>query len=89
MAKANARSALLWLVPVVSVGDVLWAVSTKMGLVITFGLGLYKWDMIHVLIQAGLTVALSLVFVATSPSGDGALVVEEEDAEGRGNGEEQ
>ena len=69
--KDRTLSALLWLVPVLSVGDVLWALSAKMGLVITFGLGLYKWDMIHVLIQAGLIVLLSLVFVARSGSGAG------------------
>ena len=69
--KDRTLSALLWLVPVLSVGDVLWALSAKMGLVITFGLGLYKWDMIHVLIQAGLSVFLSLVFVARSGSGTG------------------
>jgi|MudIll2142460700_1097286.scaffolds.fasta_scaffold970754_2 uncharacterized membrane protein YcfT len=67
---------LLWLVPVVSIGDVLWAISAKAGLPLTFGLGLYKWEMIHVIIQVSLIVALSLFFVFLSPSGEEVEVVE-------------
>jgi hypothetical protein len=69
-------SYLLWLVPFVSVGDVLLAISAKAGLAVTFGLGLYKWEMIHVIIQVSLIVVLSLFFVVLSPSGEDVLVVE-------------
>jgi len=67
---------LLWLVPVISIGDVLWAISAKAGLGITFGLGLYKWEMIHVIIQVSLVVVLSLFFVILSPNGEDVTVVE-------------
>lgn len=67
---------LLWLVPAVSLGDVLWAISAKAGLGLTFGLGLYKWEMIHVIIQVSLIVVLSFVFVLQSPSGEDVAVVE-------------
>ena len=66
----NRWSVLLWLVPVISIADVLWAITAKAGVAITFGLGLSKWEMIHVIIQVALIVALSLYFVASSPSGD-------------------
>jgi hypothetical protein len=67
---------LLWLVPLLSVGDVLWAVGSQAGLGLTFGLGLYKWGMVHIIIQVSLIVALSLLFVVLSPSGEDVLVVE-------------
>ena len=75
-------SGLLWLVPVLSVGDVLWAIGAKAGLPITFGLGLYKWEMLHVIIQVALVVLLSLYFVASSPTGEEVLVVEGADVTG-------
>lgn len=71
---------LLWLVPVISIADVLWAISAKAGVAITFGLGLSKWEMIHVIIQVALIVALSLYFVVSSPAGEEPVVVEEADA---------
>ncbi len=61
-------AALLWLIPLVSVADVVWAILTKMGVVFTFGLGLYKLDSIHIAIQVGLMIALSLLFLASGPS---------------------
>ena len=67
---------LLWLVPVISIVDVLWAISAKAGLGLTFGLGLNKWEMIHVIIQVSLIVALSLLFVILSPNGEDVTVVE-------------
>ena len=69
-------SRLLWLVPVLSIGDVLWAITAKAGLGMTFGLGLSKWEMIHVIIQVSLIVVLSLFFVASSPNGEEVTVVE-------------
>ena len=75
LAKAKAWSAALWLVPVISVADLGWAITAKMGLAITFGLGLYKWEMIHIIIQVSLIIALSLSFVALSPSGEESIVV--------------
>jgi len=69
-------SRLLWLVPVISIGDVLWAITAKSGIGITFGLGLYKWEMIHVIIQVSLIVVLSLLFVSSSPNGEDITVVE-------------
>jgi|GEM_PF-5961236 len=74
------HSVLLWLFPIISIGDVLWAISAKAGLVITFGLGLYRWEMIHVIVQVSLIVALSLYFVVSSPAGEEPVVVEEADA---------
>jgi hypothetical protein len=74
---AKARwTGLLWLVPAVSVADVLWAISAKAGLPLTFGLGLYKWEMIHVIIQVALIVVLSLFFVILSPSVEEVEAVE-------------
>ena len=67
---------LLWLVPVTSIVDVLWAISAKAGLGLTFGLGLNKWEMIHVIIQVSLIVVLSLCFVILSPNGEDVTVVE-------------
>ena len=69
-------SRLLWVVPVLSIGDVLWAITAKAGLGMTFGLGLYKWEMIHVIIQVSLIVVLSLFFVASSPTGEDITIVE-------------
>lgn len=76
---------LLWLVPILSIGDVLWAITAKSGVGITFGLGLYKWEMLHVILQVSLIVVLSLVFVMMSPDGEDATVAEayyEDGAEG-------
>jgi len=67
---------LLWLVPVISIVDVLWAISAKAGLGLTFGLGLSKWEMLHVIIQVSLIVVLSLFFVILAPSGEDVSVVE-------------
>jgi hypothetical protein len=67
---------LQWLVPVASIVDVLWAISTKAGLGVTFGLGLNKWGMIHIIIQVSLIVVLSLFFVILSPTGEDITVVE-------------
>jgi uncharacterized membrane protein YcfT len=75
-AKGRIWNGLLWLVPVISIGDVVWAIGAKAGLGLTFGLGLYKWEMIHVTIQVSLIVVLSLLFVVTSPSGEDITVVE-------------
>jgi len=72
----NRWNGLLWLVPAISIGDVLWAISAKAGLGLTFGLGLYKWEMIHVIIQVALIVVLSFFFVLLSPSGEDVTVVE-------------
>ncbi|MEM4729106.1 MAG: hypothetical protein QXH42_05020 [Thermoplasmata archaeon] len=58
---------VLWCIPLISIGDVIWAVSTRMGVALTFGLGLYKLDSIHILIQVALMVALSLIFISASP----------------------
>ncbi len=73
---------LLWLVPAVSITDVMWAISAKAGAAVTFGLGLYKWEMIHVIIQVSLIVVLSLFFVILSPTGEDVAVVEEMHAGG-------
>ncbi|MGQ9582001.1 MAG: hypothetical protein ACUVV6_00605 [Thermoplasmatota archaeon] len=59
---------LLWLIPLVSITDVVWAIFTKMGVTVTFGLGLYKLDSIHIAIQVALMVAISLLFIAAGPS---------------------
>ncbi len=67
---------LLWLVPAISIVDVLWAISAKAGLGLTFGLGLNKMEMIHVIIQVSLIVVLSLFFVILSPNGEDVTVVE-------------
>jgi uncharacterized membrane protein YcfT len=67
---------LLWLVPGVSIMDVLWAISAKAGLGLTFGLGLNKFEMVHVIIQVSLVVVLSLCFVVLSPNGEDVTVVE-------------
>jgi len=56
---------LLWLIPVISLVDMLWAVGAKMGTVVTFGLGLYKMELIHVIVQLSLIIALSVFYVAS------------------------
>jgi hypothetical protein len=66
----------LWLIPLVSVADVLWAIAAKAGLVFTFGMGLYKWENIHIAVQVVLIILLSIVFVISSASGEESIDVE-------------
>ena len=67
---------LLWLVPALSIADVLWAIGAKAGVPLTFGLGLYKWEIIHVIVQVALIVVLSIFFVILSPSEEEVETVE-------------
>lgn len=38
---------VLWSIPLISAADLLFAVGTKAGLGVTFGLGLYKLEKAH------------------------------------------
>lgn len=62
----NRWSSLLWLIPVLSIGDLLWAVGAKMGWMVTFGLGLYRWELLHIIFQLALIVVMSIYYVRAS-----------------------
>ena len=66
------------MIPLISAADLLWAIGTKAGLGVTFGLGLYKLENIHVLLQVVLLVMLSLVFVFSASRGEESIEVEGE-----------
>jgi len=78
LAIGKGASRALWLIPLLSAADLVWAISAKAGLGLTFGLGLYKWEHIHIAIQVGLIVLLSLVYVRSTSRAEVCYEVEEQ-----------
>ena len=78
MTKGGGASRALWLIPLFSAADLVWAISAKAGLGLTFGLGLYKWEHVHIAIQVGLIVLLSLIYVRSSSQSEECYEVEEQ-----------